>query len=259
MRRGVGAEWTSPTGASHEGDHRSAGNGQADVFECGALVHRAPEIYIGNLPQLEGRAFRRRSIRRDRLSARFFRRPARPRAFRRHAGSHGCGAFAGRAFDAEVSGQTQGRGCTMHERPPRSSAQSESKKASGSPSKTSLPESRATSASRARLRTYRASHGRPRCPVRQLVHQEENGFPRGGIEHGGGLVEGEAAAVHGQGAGDRQPLLLARREKWGGLLRSAVSSTASSASVTRASISARPRPRFSGPKATSSSTTVATI
>ncbi len=47
------------------------------------------------------------------------------------------------------------------------------------------------------------------------IHEIEHGLARGRIEHGRGLVEGDATRPHRQGPCDGQALLLARREKVG--------------------------------------------
>ena len=80
-----------------------------------------------------------------------------------------------------------------------------------------------------------------------------------GVQHGGGLVQDDALRLHGDDARQWPPAASARRRACGARgRRYSYMPTAFRASSTRRRISSGGTPRFSGPKATSSSTTPAT-
>ena len=81
--------------------------------------------------------------------------------------------------------------------------------------------------------------------------------PRG-FKHGGCFVKNEDFRIHGQNAGNGDALLLAARSALVSCFSKPTRPTSSSAERTRRAISAVSMPRFSGPKATSSSTREAT-
>ena len=89
----------------------------------------------------------------------------------------------------------------------------------------------------------------------EAVDEIGHGRRPGRVELGGRLVEDEDVRPHRDDAGDRDPLLLAARQREGLALREVADPSRRSRTASmRPSISARGTPRFSSPNASSSRT-----